>query len=47
MNFIFMFMIGFYAIIFLVCVIMTVFKVRERIKEKPKDDSDLNRFDKY
>ena len=47
MNFIFMFMIGFYAIIFLMCVITTVFKVRERIKEKPKDDSDLNRFDKY
>ena len=47
MNFIFMFMIGFYSVIFLVCVIVAVFKIIERIKEKPKDDSDLNRFDKY
>ena len=38
---------GCYIILFLICVIVAVFKIRERIKEKPKDDSDLKKFDKY
>ena len=47
MGAIFIFIIGCYIIFFLVCIIMTVLKIRERIKEKPKDDSDLKKFDKY
>ena len=42
-----MLIIALYLIIFLGCIIVTVLKIRERIKEKPKDDNDLNKFDKY
>ena len=47
MDIIFTLIVGCYAIFFLVCVIVAVLKIIERIKEKPKDDSDLNKFDKY
>ncbi|MBQ3420076.1 MAG: hypothetical protein IJH34_00075 [Romboutsia sp.] len=47
MDAVFIFIIGLYAIFFLVCIVITILKIRERIKEKPKDDSDLNKFDKY
>ena len=39
--------VGFYAIIFIVSIIIFAFKIRERIKEKSKDDDDLKKFDKY
>lgn len=42
-----MIIIGLYLIVFLGCVIVTILKIGERIKEKPKDDNDLNKFDKY
>ena len=41
------FIIGLYLINLLASIIVTVLKIRERIKEKPKDDNDLNKFDKY
>ena len=47
MDAIFIFIMGCYAIVFLVFIIIIALKIIERIKEKPKDDSDLNKFDKY
>ena len=47
MNVIFNLIIGCYTIFFFVSIIIAILKIRERIKEKPKDDSDLNKFDKY
>lgn len=41
------FLLALYMIIFLGCIILIPLKIRERIKEKPKDDNDLNKFDKY
>ena len=38
---------GLYFVFVLTCIIVLIFKVIERIKEKPKDDNDLNKFDKY
>lgn len=47
MEGLFIFTMGLYAITFVVSIILITFKAKERIKEKPKDDSDLNKFDKY
>ena len=47
MEGLFVFTTGLYAISFVVGIIIFTFKAKERIKEKPKDDSDLNKFDKY
>ena len=47
MDAVLMFITGGYAIFVLVFIIIAALKVREKIKEKPKDDSDLKKFDKY
>ena len=47
MESLFIFIVGFYLIAFLASIIITTIKVKERIKEKPKDDNDLEKFDKY
>ena len=47
MESLFIFIVGFYLIAFLASIIITTLKVKERIKEKPKDDNDLEKFDKY
>ena len=47
MNSLLTFILGFYAVAFVVGIIILIFKAKERIVEKPKDDSDLEKFDKY
>ena len=47
MEDLFIFIIGLYTMALVVSIIIITFKVKERIKEKPKDDSDLKKFDKY
>ena len=47
MKGLFIFIIGLYTIAFVVSIIIITFKVKERIKEKAKDDRDLKKFDKY
>lgn len=42
-----MVIIGLYLAILLACIVIAILKIKERIKEKPKDDNDLNKFDKY
>ena len=36
-----------YVLFWLALVVGIILKIIERIKEKPKDDNDLNKFDKY
>lgn len=37
----------FNILIYIILGIILIFKIIERIKEKPKDDDDLNKFNKY
>lgn len=47
MMFIMRLIIGLECIVLLACIIVAILKIIERIKEKPKDDNDLSKFDKY
>ena len=47
MKALFFFIVGFEAIAIIVSIILLAFQIKERIKEKPKDDNELSKFDKY